>query len=549
MGFSKYANAPVVEPVINRAGWDEIRQAAVGSPSSAFSDRKAAQLVLQEYDPAKFLLSHCSIIASVDTESPGMPAGVQMFDGVQINRKHPDFYVTTGTSKYINNNNDCWERKLLLASFKTFIGADNYVEHIQIPELSKGKIIDAAARDIGDSIYVDILVATDRKHKPLIDAITSGQLTTLSMGCHVGFTICTKCGNVAEDELQLCRHIKYQKGNFFLDLLGKRRKIAELCGHIDAEPNSVKFIEGSWVANPAFTGAVLRNILDPATAAMADVARRKIQVAFSEPARVADPRYLQKAARLAPIGTGAKAIPADHLAYLYDGPSRGNLHTPPAFSADRKAEVLKSERLGQIQVAQGQQDFPGQGDAGGGEPEPPKEEESPLKKVIEDLHKTLVQEVANRVREDLAKGESGKLREVLNENTNESLIKSSLQYPKWRERAKVVMASVRTPSTARSILAGLILHDLGGWEAVEQAKRFSGREILVMARLLDRLTKRSSLAGDSRIYKTVIEVGGLGAHTDVNHYLSACRKVIGRALMESEKTQLLEKGKLFSLGL
>lgn len=545
MGFSKYAKASIVEPGINRAGWDEIRQAAVGATTTVFSDRKAAQLVLQTYDPAKYLLSHCTIIASVDTESPGMPAGAQMFDGVQINRKYPDFYITTGTSKYVNNNNDCWERKLLLASFKTFIGAENYVEHIQIPELSKGKIIDAAARDIGDSIYVDILVATDRKHKELISAITNRTLTTLSMGCHVGFTICTKCGNVAEDELQLCRHIKYQKGNFFLDPMGKRRKIAELCGHIDEEPNSVRFIEGSWVANPAFTGAVLRNILDPATAAMADATRRKIQVAFSEPARVSDPRFLQKAARLAPIGTGAKAIPADHLAYLYDGPALGALHTPPPFSADREAEAIKASRLGQIQLAQ--QDFPGEGEPA--KEEPAKEESSPLKKVIDDLHKTLVEEVAKSVREDLAKGESGKVRDVLNENTNDSLIKSSLQYPKGVEREKLVMALVKNPSTARNVLAGMILHDRGGWEAVGQAKRFSGREILVMSRLLDRMTKRSSMAGDSRIYRTVIEVGGPAAYPDVNHYLSACRKVIGRALVESEKAQLLEKGKLFSLGL
>ena len=97
--------------------------------------------------------------------------------------KYADYYVTPQTSKYVNNNNDCWERKLLLACFKTFIGAENYVEHIQIPELSKGKIIDAAARNIGDSLYVDILIATSRRHKPLVEAITSGKIGTLSMGC------------------------------------------------------------------------------------------------------------------------------------------------------------------------------------------------------------------------------------------------------------------------------------------------------------------------------------------------------------------------------
>ena len=257
MGFPKYAKARVTNATINQAVWEDIRAKAC-SPSPTFEIRKASQVVLQQYDPAQYLLSHCTIIASVDTETPtGLPTGKQMFDGVQIDRKFQDFYITAGTTKYVNNNNDAWERKLLLSSFRTFIGGENYVEHIQIPELSKGKIIDAAARDIGDSVYVNILIATDRKHRDLISAILDGTLSTLSMGCHVSFTICTKCGNVAEDETQLCRHIKYEKGQWFIDASGKRRKIAELCGHIKVEPGSVKFIEGSWVANPAFVGAVL----------------------------------------------------------------------------------------------------------------------------------------------------------------------------------------------------------------------------------------------------------------------------------------------------
>ncbi len=307
MGFSKYANATVASPSINLDAWDEIRHKAA-SLGPAFETRTAGHVVLQEYKPSDFLLSHCTIIASVDSETPtGVQTGRQMVDGVQIDRRYADYMVTPETSKYINNNNDCWERKLLLASFKTFIGGENYVEHIQIPELSKGKIIDAAARDLGDSVYVDILVATNRKHKPLIAAIEGGELSTLSMGAQVAFTLCTKCGNVAEDELQLCRHIKYQKGNFFIDAMGKRRKIAELCGHVTAEPGSCKFIEGSWVANPAFTGAVLRNILDHRMVSESTELKNRIQVAFNQPARTLDPNALQKAAKIAPVGIGAKA--------------------------------------------------------------------------------------------------------------------------------------------------------------------------------------------------------------------------------------------------
>jgi len=547
MGFSKYARAQFTNPVITQSGWDDVRSKAF-APAPSFELRKAAQVVLQQYDPAQYLLSHCTIIASVDTENPGVPTGNQMFDGFQINREFPDFYVSSGTAKYVNNNQDCWERKLLLASFRTFIGGENYVEHIQIPELSKGKIIDAAARDIGESVYVDILIATDRKHKSLIEAITSGQLSTLSMGCHVGFTICTKCGNVAEDETQLCRHIKYEKGNWFLDAKGQRRKIAELCGHITKEPGSVKFIEGSWVAHPAFSGAVLRSILDPKTAELAEAARQKIQVAYMRPTEVFDPNHMQKAARLAPIGVGAQAKPGDYLAYLYEGPSLGTLHTPPPFSGTARAAEAHKARLQRINSAQ--QDFPGQSEMSGSPTSDPSTEDSvkPFKQVINDLYESLVGEVTNKVKKDISEANKGE-ESTLDENrSNESLIRSALRYAKWRERSKMVLANVRDPKAASSILAGLILHDHGGWEAVGRANRFSGREILVMNRLLERTERKSSMAGDARIYRTVIAMGGTASYPDVDSYLTACREVMGRTLTNSEKVQLVTKGKLFSLG-
>lgn len=560
MGFAKYARAAVVQPAITRSGWDEIRAAAeaLGSGSPFRTPGReirvaGQQIVLDQYDPNKFLLSHCSIIASVDTEAPvGMPLGVQMVDGVQINRKYPDFYVTTGTSKYINNNNDCWSRDVLLSSYKTFIGGENYVEHIQIPELSKGKIIDAAARDIGDSIYVDILVATDKKHKPLIEAISSGQLSTLSMGCHVAFTICTKCGNKAEDELQLCNHIKYNKGNSFIDAMGRHRKIAELCGHIKEEPGSVKFIEGSWVANPAFTGAVLRNILTPNELQMATL-RQKVQVAFSEPARAFDPSLLQKAARYHqhqpfPRPYPGQAVLSDHLPFLYDGPSIGQLYAPKANSALDRAEATRAQRFSELSRLSQEQDFEGQGEMKPKSPEP--ESGDPFRKIVDNLYQEVRKQVEDRVKEDIAKGESGKIREVLDENqSNESLIKSACRFPKWKLRARAVLASVKVPSVARTILAGLILYDRGGWEAVRRANRFSGREVLVISRMVDNLSRKASRAGDGRIYTTVIAVGGIKAHSNLNAYLTACRQVLGRALRETEKAQLIEKGKLYSIGL
>jgi hypothetical protein len=545
MSFLKYAHANLATSRISQSGWDDIRSKAI-APVPSFELRKAAQVVLQQYDPAQYLLSHVTIIASVDTEPSGMPTGKHMFDGFQVDRRYPDFYITQGTQKYINRNHDSWERKLLLSSYRTFVGGSNFVEHVQIPELSKGRIIDAAARDVGDSVYVDILVATDRKHKDLIEAISNGTIGTLSMGCQISYSQCTKCGNVAEDESQLCKHIRYFKGQTFLDPNGKHRKIAELCGHY-SDPNSVKFIEASWVAHPAFSGAVLRSILDPKTAELADL-RQKIQAAHMRPTEVFDPSVMQKAARLAPIGIGAKAKPADHLAYLYDGPSLGTLRSPPPLSGTARAAEAHAARLQQINTAQ--QDFPGQSEMSGSPSSEPSTEDStkPFKQVINDLYESLVGEVTNKVKKDISEANKGE-ESTLDENrSNESLIKSALRYTKWRERSKMVLANVKDLSLARSILAGLILHDHGGWEAVAKANRFSGREILAMNRLLERSERKSSMAGDARIYRTVIALGGMASYPNVDSYLAACREVLGRTLTNSEMVQLVTKGKLFSLG-
>ena len=168
-------------------------------------------------------------------------------------------YIAAGVAVH---NCDCWDRDVLLASYRTFIGGHNFVEHVQVEELSKGRIIDAVARDLGDTVYVDILIATDRKHTDLVKAIEAGKMSTMSMGCSVDGTICTKCGHWAADETEMCPHIKYEKGNTFFDNQGRQHRVAELCGHKDIDPTGgVHFIEGSWVGTPAFTGAVLNKIL------------------------------------------------------------------------------------------------------------------------------------------------------------------------------------------------------------------------------------------------------------------------------------------------
>jgi hypothetical protein len=272
MAFLKYAKAVVVHPRATGAAWSNIRKAAssVVTPTANLATQ-ASRILGETFSTDRFLLTHATIVASVDVDSvPHVKLGTVQDGSRRINRKFADYYIKPECSQFVNNNGDSWSREVLLKSYRTFIGAHNFLEHVQIEEQSKGRIIDAVARDIGPSVYVDILIATDRKHTQLVQDIESGRMSTLSMGCSCEHTTCSKCGNVAVDETDMCEHIKYGKLNTFFDEQGQKRITAELCGHAThGDTGGVRFIEASWVAVPAFQGAVMRNILDPSTVSSA----------------------------------------------------------------------------------------------------------------------------------------------------------------------------------------------------------------------------------------------------------------------------------------
>jgi hypothetical protein len=499
MAFAKYAYANIIKPDINIPIWDRVRDNAQAL-GAAFATREASKISLAEFSPKQYMLSHATIVASVDTDKGPGSLGRHLENGFTIDRPFADYYVTSKTSRFINNNHDCWERKLLLASFRTFIGGENYLEHLQIPEMSKGKIVDAAARDIGDSIYIDILVATHRRHKPLVAAINSKQLQTLSMGANVAFTLCSKCGNRAADETQLCSHIKYEKGNKFADILGMERKVAELCGHIQEEPGSNRFIEASWVGNPAFTGAVLRNILTQEEAAVYDrLHAPRLQLAFSMPAQAPLDSRFSKAAR----------------------------------------------RAAEFDFGEEQQQFPGGGDQE--KEQAPKEEPAdPLDSVVKDLAKSLTDRAVQKVRQDMSGKAPG--HNVQEDHSNHTLVPASTNSMRQR-LAHAVERLVGEPETARRVTQGLLLHRAGGWRAVQTAGRFSGRDVLAISRVLDLLQKNPSVAGEARIYRTVLAVGGASSYVDVDTYLAACSRALGREPTQTEKLALVTKGRLFDLGI
>lgn len=187
MAFMKYARATVIHPHVSKTEWGNIRVAGRQIRSGHMNENlvdRASELVGRSFNPSEFLLTHATIVASVDVYVPsGIKTGSVLEDGFRVNRKFGNFRIQPGSDKHINNNFDSWSRGTLLKAYPTFIGGHSFVEHVQVEDLSKGRIIDAVARDVGDSIYVDILIANDRKHKDLIAAIEGGNMSTLSMGC------------------------------------------------------------------------------------------------------------------------------------------------------------------------------------------------------------------------------------------------------------------------------------------------------------------------------------------------------------------------------
>ena len=227
-------------PSINN--WKEFRKQASAVPveeelqKTQSVEKEAEFELVASINPDKFIYIHTTIMAGVTPEANG-------------------YWITPKTEKYINDNNDSWTCSDLLTDYKTFKRATTFVEHDQRLENAKGKCIDVIARDMGDTLLIDVLFSVDKRHTDLVANIENGIINAVSMGCSTGKTICSVCGNEATDPDNYCSHVKQgNKGRFFKCQDGKTRRAAEIC-------KNNTFFDVSLVANPAFAGAVFRKIL------------------------------------------------------------------------------------------------------------------------------------------------------------------------------------------------------------------------------------------------------------------------------------------------
>jgi len=507
MAFTKYASAVVVQPNVSKTEWRGVRVAAT-PPKVASNDlngnllKRAEELFDGPFDPSKYLLTHATIIASVDTYEPsGTKVGSVLEDGFRVNRKFGDFRVTSDTQKYINNNRDAWQRDVLLASFQTFIGGHNFVEHVQVEELSKGRIIDAVARDInGETIYIDILIATDRKHTDLVKAIESGKMGTLSMGCTVDGTICTKCGHWAADETEMCDHIKYAKGNTFIDENGVQMVIAELCGHKSIGPTGgVHFVEASWVGTPAFTGAVKRNILVPS----AEVSRQAAKILASPPPQWASDE-MRKVASLLGTETGKDRI---LVGRVDSAPVTGKQEVRNALDNE---DVFFAGWMDEDEGGGGGDDA--EGEAAPAAPAAP--DADPLDDAATQLEQHLLDRAIKKVKDRMQKKDVGDaLSDQSSMAPNDNIIKEA----KLKMYAGGLSAIIRTASSQVQLI-----------DSVAAYNQQVGVQLPV------------------QVYRAALIVGGSDQYPTVGEFREACDRAFGRTATTSEAKAVLKLGRMLS---
>lgn len=529
MARRHFAKALVASPDVHFDQWMEtLRNQNEGAVPKDHVNR-IAKSVLRKADPRQYLLSHATIVASVDTYQPaGAKTGRQMNRGVQIDVKYPDFRIKPDCHEIVNNNGDAWERSLLLSTYRTFIGAHNYLEHIQIPELSKGFIVDAIARDLGKTAYIDILVATDRKHGQLITDISSGEISAMSMGCISLFTICTKCGNVASDDSQLCPCVMYEgKGTPYRDESGVEHPISELIGHVSV-PNSNQFIEASWVRNPAFKGAVRRNILNGDSP---HVAARMNEAALVH--------ELRRGVR--PIDGVAKAASVGRVAQGQQGQGDGGSKEPVDLDSD--ADIGMDDQGGGQGGGQSQGGQSSDQSQGGGQSSGQSQDGQGQDDKINTLLDTIQERILTIIGDKLGDKLKPKPEDVkpvtpadLIGGADDNFVRAS------RFDADVARAFPGAPRLVRWASNAFRVVHVGGVKAI-RANGMTPRDLIILSWIEDRVKGRSYPAP---LYKVAMQVGSIGDFPSEASFVAACRMKLSRDLTAGEQRFLKWKGRIAS---
>jgi len=500
MARKHYGKAILSDNDIHYDKWMETIRTSGGGLVSKDHLHRVAKSVTQKCDPTQYLLSHATIVSSVDTYTPRtVKLGKQLMQGSEINVQFPDYRIRPETHQYVNNNKDAFSRGVLLTTYKTFVGAQNYLEHIQVPELSKGFIVDAVARDLGDTVYIDILVATSRIHTQLVEDITTGKLDSMSMGTISLFTVCSRCGNVASDDASICPCIAYMgKGSTFQDEDGHEHPIVELIGH-SSIPNSNQFIEASWVGNPAFRGATRRNLLNPESSVSSDRMAASLEVNRTKSVQVHDLNSIWKSASLRTAEETEEA-----------GPAPEEEAAPTEDAPEEEADAPKEEEA------------PATPDAPKGDEELNKMVDSARKQLMEKILEGILEQLGPKA-EDVGSVDPGP---IDLERGNDNLVhafdrgvqKLYPTNPQVARHASTIHRKLQSTPRGRTA-SGLSFTDLVFYTYVR--RQLAGQSV------------------DAKVYRIIASLGNLHRFPSENSYVATLESRLSRRLSATEKKQVL----------
>lgn len=155
-----------------------------------FIKRAAAEYPEIPVNPAKYMLLRSRAVSSLEGHGP-------------------------------NNNQDAWEWEDLCLRYRTFVGAPACVNHQNTdPKKFFGLEPDAYLTHTAEGGYVECLQAYDKDklekaYPGLVEKVRNGDITDVSMGCYVAYSICSLCGHEAAQPKDFCYHIKSKYSGYY----------------------------------------------------------------------------------------------------------------------------------------------------------------------------------------------------------------------------------------------------------------------------------------------------------------------------------------------
>jgi hypothetical protein len=355
----------------------------------------------------------------------------------------------------------------------------------------------------------------------LVQDIMAGNINAMSMGCISLFTVCNHCGNVAVDDSQLCPCILYDgKGTKFTDSDGVEHILAELIGHVSV-PNSNQFIEASWVRNPAFRGAMRRNILNPDNPTVA--------VKMSDSAMIYDLRRDEM-----------------NIDGIFRAASRRNAQDDPADEPIAEEDPGAAEEPDASGLDEGDAgpaaDEPAADEPAADEPAADEPAISPMREMLDKAKELILEELVRSLGDELApKPEDvGTVTpggsDVMSGNDN--LVRAFTEFDR-----KLYKTFPNAPTLVRwASYAYRVVHG-GGVKGLRQAG-LTPRDLIVLSWIEDSVGSRIYPPG---LYKVAMNVGSPKAYPSKTSYLAACKMHLGRRLTPDEVKFLSWKGRIASL--